>query len=65
MVAAGELGGELGTFLEETCAEPVKVGAADLEVVGNVCNVDKLFVELFEDVLKKRIGETFSELLFL
>jgi hypothetical protein len=65
VVAAGKLGGELGAFLEEAGAEAIKVGAADLEVVGSVCNVNKPFIELFEDVLKKRIGEAFSELLFL
>ncbi len=33
------------------------MGAADLEVVGGVRDVDKPFIELLEDVLKKRIGE--------
>jgi len=65
VVAAGELGGELGAFLEEAGAEPVKVGAADLEVLASVCNVNQPFIELFEDLLKKRISEAFCELLFL
>ena len=65
MVAAGELDGKLGAFLEEAGAEPVKVGAADLEVLGSVCYVNQPFIELFEDMLKKRIGEAFCKLLFL
>lgn len=64
MVAARELGGELGAFLEEAGAEPVKVGTADLKVMGSVCDVNQPFIELFEDVLKKRVGEAFCELLF-
>ena len=41
------------------------MGAADLEVLGSICNVNQPNIELFEDVLKKRIGEAFCELLFL
>ena len=40
MVAAGELGGEAGAFSEEAGAEPVKVGAADLELEGGISDVD-------------------------
>ena len=64
VVAAREPGGEVGTFLEEARAEPVKVGAADLEVVGGVHDVNNPFIELVEDVLKKRVGQAFCELLF-
>ena len=64
VVAARELGGEVGAFLEEAGAEPVKVGAADLEVVGGVHDVNNPFIELVEDVLKKRVGQAFCELLF-
>jgi hypothetical protein len=65
VVAAGEFGGKLGAFLEEAGAEPVKMGAADLEVLGSVCSVNQSFIELFEDMLKERIGEAFGKLLFL
>ena len=41
------------------------MGAADLEVLGSVCNVNQSFIELFEDMLKERIGEAFGKLLFL
>ena len=64
MVAAREFGGEPGTLLEEAGAEPVKVGAADLEVVGSVHDVNHPFLEPFEEVLKKRVGEALGELLF-
>ena len=64
VVATGELGSELGAFPEEAGAEPVKVGAADLEVVGGVHDVNNPFIELVEEVLKKRVGEAVCELLF-
>ena len=40
MVAAGELGGKVGAFSEEAGAEPVKMGAADLELEGRFSDVD-------------------------
>ena len=65
MVAARELGGEPGALFEEAGAEPVKVGAADLEVVGGLCGVNITLVELPEDLLEKQVGEAFGDLLFL
>ncbi len=64
MVAAGELGGEVGAFLEEAGAEPVKVGAADLELAGGLREVDQPLLELLKDLLEKQVGEAFGELLF-
>ena len=64
MVAAGELGGQVGAFSEEACAEPVKVGAADLEMAGGLGNVNGSFVKLLEDLLEKQVGEAFRDLLF-
>ena len=46
MVATGELGGEPGAFLEESGAEPVKVGAANLEVVGGISGINMTLIEL-------------------
>ena len=57
VVAAGELGGKLGAFLEEAGAEPVKVGAADLELEGGLGDVDPPRIELLEDLLEKQVGE--------
>ena len=65
MVAAGELGGELGAALQPSGAEPVKVGAADLEMVGGIGNVNDSFVKLLEDLLEKQVGEAFGDLFFL
>jgi len=65
MVAARKLGGELRAFLEEACAEPVKVSAADLEVVGGICSVNLTLVELLEDLLEKQVGEAVGDLFFL
>ena len=65
MVAAGELGGEVGAFSEEAGAEPVKVGAADLELAGGINAVDQPLIELLEDLLEKQVGEAFGDLLFL
>lgn len=64
MVAAGELGGEVGAFFEETGAEAVKVGATDLELEGGIRDVDQPLVELLEDLPQKQIGEAIGELLF-
>lgn len=55
MVATRETGGEPGALLEETCAEPVKVGAADLEVKAGISGVDMTLVELPQDLLEKRV----------
>ena len=65
MVATRELGGEPGAFLEELSAEPVKVGAADLEVVGGISGVNMALIELSEDLLEKRVGQALCDLLFL
>ena len=64
MVAAGELGGEVGAFSEEAGAEPVKVGAADLELEGGISDVDQPLIELLEDLLEKQVGEACGDLLF-
>jgi hypothetical protein len=65
MVAARELGGELRAFLEEAGAEPVKVGATDLEMVAGLSRVNFTLVELTEYLLEKQVGEAFADLLFL
>jgi hypothetical protein len=64
MIATGELGGEVGAFSEEAGAEPVKVGAADLELEGGFCEVDLPRIELLEDLLEEQVGEAFRDLLF-
>ena len=64
MVAAGELGGQVGAFSEEACAEPVKVGAADLELEGGISDVDQPLIELLENLLEKQVSEAFCDLLF-
>jgi len=64
MVAAGELGTEVGALFEEAGAEPVKVGATDLELEGGISGVDQPLVKLLEDLLEKQIGEAFCDLLF-
>ena len=64
MVAAGEFGGELGALLEEAGAQPVKVGAADLELERGVSGVDQPRIELLEDFLEKQVGKAFCDLLF-
>ena len=64
MVAAGELGGELGAFPEEAGAEPVKVGASDLELKGGISDVDLPIIELLKDLPEKQIREAFCDLLF-
>jgi hypothetical protein len=56
MVATRGLGGEPRSFLEESGAEPVKVGAANLEVVSGISGVNMALIELPQDLLKKRIG---------
>ena len=64
MIATRELGGEPRAFLEEAGAEPVKMRAADLEMVGGIRSVNHTLVELPEDLLEKQIGEAFADLLF-
>ena len=51
MIAAGELGDEVGAFPEEAGAEPVKMSAADL--VGGVNGINGPLIELTEDLLKE------------
>ena len=65
MVAARELGGEVGAFLEKAGAQPVKVGPTNLELEGGICGVDLPLIELLEDLLEKQVGEAFGDLLFL
>ena len=64
MVAAGGLGGELGAVFQPPGAEPVKVGAAELEQAGGLGHVNGSLVELLEDLLEKQVGEAFGDLLF-
>jgi len=64
MVAAGELGDEVGAFSEEAGAEPVKMGATDLELEGGLGDVDQPLIELLQDLLEKQVGEAFCDLLF-
>ena len=64
MVAARALGGEVGAVPEEAGAQPVKVGAADLELAGSLSGVNQSGIELLEDLLKKQVGEAFGDLLF-
>jgi hypothetical protein len=64
MVAARELGGEVGAFPQKAGAKPVKVGAADLELEGGISDVDQPLIELLEDLLEKQVGEAFGDLLF-
>ena len=56
MVTARVFGGESGAFLEETSAEPVKMGSADLEVMGGIRGVNLTSIELPEDLLEKQVG---------
>jgi hypothetical protein len=56
MVAAGQLGGELGALLKEAGAKPVKMGPADLEVVGGIGSVNAALIKLLEDLLEKWLG---------
>lgn len=65
MVATREFGGKGGVFLEETGAQPVKMSAADLEVVGAIIGINRPLIELTEDFLEEQVGEAFGELLFL
>ena len=64
MVAARELGGEVGAFSEKAGAKPVKVGAADLQLEGGISDVDQPLIELLEDLLEKQVGDAFGDLLF-
>ena len=64
MIATGELGGEVGAFSQEAGAEPVKVGAADLEVNAGLGAVNRPCIELTEDFLEEQVGEAFCDLLF-
>jgi len=64
MIAAGELGGEVGAFPEEAGAQSVKLGATDLELEGGIRAVDQPLIELLKDLLEKQVGEAFGELRF-
>ena len=64
MVAARELGGEVGAFPEEAGAKPVKMGAADLELEGGISDVDQPPIELLQDLLEEQVGEAFGDLPF-
>jgi hypothetical protein len=65
MVPAGAFGGEAGAFLEEASAEPVKMGSADLEVMGGIRGVNLTAIELPEDLLEKQVGQPSCDLDFL
>lgn len=65
MVTTGGLGIEVRRGLEEADGEPVKVGAADLQMVGGLHGINRPFIELTEDLLEKQVGEVFCDLLFL
>lgn len=54
----------MGAFSEEAGAEPVKMGAADLELEGGVSDVNQPLIELLKDLLEKQVGDAFGELLF-
>ena len=54
----------MGAFAEEAGAEPVKMGATDLELEGRIRDVDQPLIELLKDLLEKQVGEAFGELLF-
>ena len=54
----------MGAFSEEAGAEPVKVGAADLQLEGGIGDVDQPFIELLEDLLEEQVGEAFGDLFF-
>ena len=64
MVTAGECGTEGGGFLEETGAQPVKMGATDLEVAGGLPGINRSRIELTEDLPEKQVGEASGDLLF-
>ena len=64
MVAARELGCESGAVSQPAGAEPVKVGAADLEMVDGISRVNITLVELPEYLLEKQVGEALGNLLF-
>ena len=65
MVTARERGGKLRAFLEETGAEPVKVGATDPKLERGLGDINQSFIELPEDMLEEQIGEAFGDSLFL
>ena len=63
-VSAGEFGAELGTVLQPEGSEPVKVSAADLEMLGGFECIDLALVKLGEDLQEEGSGEAFSQLFF-
>jgi hypothetical protein len=65
MVTAGAFGGESGAFLEEASTEPVKMGAADLQVMGGIGGVNLSASELPEDLLEKQVGQASCDLFFI
>ena len=54
----------MGAFAEEAGTQPVKVGAADLELEGGIGDVDQPLIELLENLLEKQVGEAFGDLFF-
>ena len=64
MVSAGDLGAEARAAPQPTCAEAIKVGSADLEMVGRVGGVDFPRVKLLENPVQKRRGDAFGQLFF-
>jgi len=65
MVAPRELGGEPRAILEEARPEPVKMGTADLQVMGRILGVNFTLIELPEDLLDKQVGQALGDLLLL
>jgi hypothetical protein len=41
------------------------MGAANLELEGGISGVDQPLIELLEELLEKKVGEAFCDLLFL
>ena len=64
VVTTGELSAELRAILQPTRTESIKVGAADLEVMGSLFAVDQSAVELLEDVLEKGVAQASGQLFF-
>lgn len=65
MAAPRGFGGEGAVFIEETGAQPVKMGATNLEMVGSLSGINGPLIELLEHLLKEQVGEAFGDLFFL
>jgi len=60
MVAAGELGSELGAVFKPTGPQSIQMRAANLEQAGSLGGVDLFFIKALENLLEKGIGNAFS-----